>query len=45
MDPKCKLEKQKKLIQIELAADTDSDAYEEDSNVEDNEVKAELQEE
>jgi hypothetical protein len=30
---------------MELAADTDSDEYEEDSGVDDNEVEAELQEE
>jgi hypothetical protein len=29
---------------MELTADTDSDEYEEDSNVEENEVEAELQE-
>jgi hypothetical protein len=45
MDVKCKLKKQKELTEMELAADTDSDAYEEDSCVEDNEVEAELQEE
>jgi hypothetical protein len=45
MDLKCKLEKQKELTEIELAAGTDSDAYKEDSSMEDNEVEAELQEE
>jgi hypothetical protein len=44
MDLKQELEKQKKFIEMELAADTDSDAYKEDSSVED-EVEAELQEE
>jgi hypothetical protein len=39
------LEKQKELTELDLAADTESDAYEEDSSVEDNEVEAELQEE
>jgi hypothetical protein len=43
MDLKCKLKKQKELKEMQLAADTDSDSYEKDSSVEDNE--AELQEE
>jgi hypothetical protein len=43
MDLKHELEKQKDLIQIELTADSESDAYEEDSSVED-EVETELQE-
>lgn len=30
----CKLEKEKELVEMELAADTQSDAYEEDSRVE-----------
>jgi hypothetical protein len=42
MNLKCKLGKQKELTEIELAADTDSDAYGEDSSVEDSEVEAEL---
>jgi hypothetical protein len=41
-DQKCKLEKQKELVEMQLAADTDSDAYEEDSSVEDSDVEAEL---
>jgi hypothetical protein len=46
MNLKRKLEKQEELIVMELATSTDSHAYEEDSNVEDNEVEAEeLQEE
>jgi hypothetical protein len=45
MNLKCKLEKQKDHIEMELAANTASDAYEEDSNLEDNEVEAEMQEE
>jgi hypothetical protein len=40
MDLKHKLEKQKDLIQ--MTADNDSDANEEDSSVEDNEIEAEL---
>jgi hypothetical protein len=45
MNLECKLEKQKELIDMELAADIDSVAYEEDISVEHNEVEAELQEE
>jgi hypothetical protein len=45
MDLKYKLEKQKKLIEMDLAADIGPDAYEEDSIVDDNEIEAELQEE
>jgi hypothetical protein len=40
MDLQCKMEKQKEFTEIELAADTDSVAYEED-----NVAEAELQEE
>lgn len=36
---------QKKIIEMESAVDTDSDKYKEDSNMEDNEVEAEVQEE
>jgi hypothetical protein len=45
IDIKLKLVKQKELIETELVADSDSDAYEEDSSVEDNEVEVELWEE
>jgi hypothetical protein len=42
MDLKRKLEKQNSLIEMELAADTDSDTYEEDSSMVDNELEVEL---
>jgi hypothetical protein len=45
MDPKHKLEKQKKLIEMELPAGIGSDAYEEGDSVEDLEVEVELLEE
>jgi hypothetical protein len=45
MDPKHKLEKQKELTEMELVADTKSDAYEEDNSVDNNEIEAELYEE
>jgi hypothetical protein len=44
MDVKCKLEKKKEFIEMELAANIVLDAYEEDSIVEGNEVEAEEQE-
>jgi peroxiredoxin len=44
MDLTCRLEKQKELTEMELGADTDSDAYEADGSVENNAVEAELQE-
>jgi hypothetical protein len=39
MDLKCKLEKQKDLKAMELAPETDSNAYKKDSSVENNEVQ------
>jgi hypothetical protein len=36
--------KAERLTEMELAADTDSDAYKKDRNVQDNEAEAELQE-
>jgi hypothetical protein len=45
MDPKHKLEKQKYLVEMELAADAASDAYEEGGSVYNNEVEAEIQDE
>jgi hypothetical protein len=39
------LEKQEELTELELAAGTDSDAYEEKRSVEDGEVEAEVQKE
>jgi hypothetical protein len=45
MDQKHKLEKPKELTDMQVTADTHSDAYEEDSSVEDNKTEAEPQEE